>query len=414
MKRYIILFTVFALAFCGGGEKDRSDLSHQHEPPALSSEQESHIAEIETQRELHLPAEKQKIWGIMTAPVIAERIAPALTLSGIVALNQTRTAHISSFVRGKVVSLSADLGDRVRKGQILLTINSPEFAQAQADFLRARIQYLLSAKEYERAKMLFREKAIEEKEYLRREAEHERLTTEYGALGSALHSYGLDHGQIDTLIEKCKMVEQQEYKCEIANPELPIRSPLPGKIIFRDVIIGEHVGPDKILFTVSDLTSLWAILDAYEKDVPMLEKDSEIVIASPLYPEKEFPGRISTISDIIDEKLRTVRIRVELENISDFLKPNMYIQGRMEKRKGIQIFLTVPESAVQNLNGEKVVFVMEKEDVFVIRPVRLGNKIADKIVVIQGLNKGEKVVIGGAFQLKSELTKKAFGHDHMH
>jgi cobalt-zinc-cadmium efflux system membrane fusion protein len=411
MKKYIILFAVFATTFCGGGEKDASLHSQQHDQQEVAGIHSDHE---QTSQELHIPPEKQKAWGIVTAPVSFENIPSTVTLPGVIALNQNRTAHISSFVPGKVISLSADSGYNVRKGQVLVTINSPEFAQAQADFLRARTQYLLSVKEYERAKLLFKEKAIEEKEYLRREAEHEKLTTEYGALGSALHSYGLDHEQIDKLIEKCKAVEEQEYKCEIANPELPIRSPLPGKVIFRDVVIGEHVEPDKVLFTVSDLASPWAFLDAHEKDLPSITEGYTVKIASSLYPERAFPGKITNISSTIDEKLRTIKVRVEIKNSSGFLKPNMYIQGRIEKGSGEQRFMAVPENAVQNLNGSKIVFVMEKDDIFFVRPVQLGRRAGDKRIISQGLNKGDRVVIEGAFQLKAELTKGTFGEAHAH
>jgi cobalt-zinc-cadmium efflux system membrane fusion protein len=330
------------------------------------------------------------------------------------AVNKNRTAHISSFVQGKIVSHPADLGDNVHKGQVLATINSPQFAKAQADFLQARARFLLSQKEYERAKRLLLEKAIEEKEYLRREAEHEKLITEYGALGSALHSYGITHEQIDELIQKCESIQDKEYKCEIADPHLPILSPISGTVIFRDVVVGEHVQPDEILYTVSDLNKLWALLDAYEKDLPLISKESTIIITSSIYPDERFTGKITYISDLIDERLRTIKIRVEVNNQKGLLKPNMYIQGVMENREAHQDILAVPDAAVQNLDGEKVVFVAQPGNVFAIRHVELGRKIGEKRIITRGLEKGEKIVIQGAFQLKAELSKETFGHAHVH
>jgi len=295
-----------------------------------------------------------------------------------------------------------------------LSINSPEFAQAQASFLQARAKFILSRKEYERAKMLLREKAIEQREYQRRESEYEKAMTETGVLGSNLHSFGLDHDQIDKLIEKCESLDPDGYLCEVANPNLTILSPIRGKVIFRDVIVGEHIEPRKILFTVSDLSTLWALLDAYEKDLVFINKKSKVTINASLYPEREFEGKIVYISDLIDEKLRTAKVRVEVENKDSLLKPNMYIQGIIENKSETQHFLAVPEEALQNLNGEKIIFILEEEGAFAVREVELGNKIEGQIIIAKGLERGEKVVIKGAFNLKAELTKESFGQAHVH
>lgn len=418
MKKYILFFAICVLAFCTGGEKSVLPDEHDHageESPSLAIEESKAAGETDHEhQELQISPEKQKDWGIRLGTVAWQDISAVLVLPGVLTVNQNRTAHISSYVRGKVVSPSVDLGDRIKKGQALVTINSPDFAQSQADFLRARANYLLSQKEYERAKMLWAEKAIEEKEYLRREAEHEKLATEYGALGSALHSYGITHEQIEELIAKCEDIEDKEYACEIADPNLRILSPLSGTVIFRDVVTGEHVEPDKVLFTVSDLTTLWAILDVYEKDLPYVHKNGRVTIIASIYPDREFPGKITYISDVIDDKLRTVKIRVEVDNKQGFLKPNMYIQGMFENRTEQNKSLVVREEAIQNLDGEKAVFIWEEENVFAVRHVTLGNKVGESRIVSQGLSEGDRIVVQGAFYLKAELSKAKFGQAHVH
>ena len=427
MKKYIILLSLLVFVFCGSQEKKISSHSHEqeaHEHEAQTpevSEQEAHEHEQEVRLheggehpELHLSAKKQKEWGIVVDTATKQDIASKITLPGVLALNQNKTAHISSFVKGKVVSLSSDLGDRVNKKQVLVTINSPDFAQAQAAFLQARAKLNLSRQEVERAKMLLQEKAIEQKEYLRREAEHAELSTEYGAAESILHSYGIENEQIQDLIKKCDSLVEKGELCELANPNLCVRSPVEGIIIFRDVIVGEHVEPQKILFTVSELDTLWALLDAYEKDLPYISKKSEVAIKSPLYPEREFKGKIAYISDLIDEKLRTIKIRIEVKNDERLLKPNMYIQGIVENRQTEKKILAIPEEAIQNMNGERIVFVLEEKDIFAVCHVELGEKIGNKRIIAKGLEEGEKIVIKGAFNLKAELTKQSFGAAHVH
>jgi len=417
MKKYIILLSILILASCGGGEKEIASSSHEHGPE--THEHESLKPEESEQEEhehpdLHLSPEKQKEWGIVVGTATKQDVTSEITLPGVLALNLNKTANISSFVQGKVISLATDLGDRVRKEQVLVTINSPEFIQAQAAFLEARAKLSLSRKEYERAQLLFKEKAIEEREFLRREAEFEKLSTEVGGLGSILHSYGMDHDQTEKLVEKNASMKSDDELCELYNPNLPILSPISGTTIFRDVIIGEHVEPQKTLFTVSDLSILWALLDAYEKDLPFITKQSTVVIKSSLYPEKEFTGKITYISDMIDEKLRTAKIRVEVQNHERLLKPNMYIQGIVENKAAEKKVLAIPEEAIQNLEGEKIVFILEEADIFAVCHVELGERIGNKRLITKGLEGGEKIVIKGAFTLKAELIKASFGLSHVH
>jgi len=402
MRKYIIFSCFLIFIFCGKGEK------------STLTEEREHEGEEHAHQEVKVTPEKQKQWGIVVGQASKIRVSSRKILPGLLSLNQNKTAYISSISEGKVVSLSVDLGDTVRKGKTLMTINSPEFAQAQASFLQARARFKLSYKEFERAKMLLKEKAIEQKEYLKRESEFQKASTEFGVRGSNLHSFGLDHDQIDKLVEKCEALDPEGYLCEVADPNLQILSPLDGKIIFRDVIVGDHIEPKETLFTVSDLRTLWALLDAYEKDLPFITKESRITIKSSLYPENEFTGRITYISDTIDEKLRTAKVRVEVNNRDFLLKPNMFIQGIIENTAEAEELITVPEEAVQNLNGEKIVFIEEEENVFAVRKVELGEKVESRRIIALGLEIGEKIVIKGAFKLKTELTKQSFGAAHVH
>lgn len=427
MKKYIILLTVLLMVFCGGQKNDtpttQNEDTHEHgqegqvheedETPAKPEHQAEEHEEDEHQ-DVHVSLEKQKEWGIKVGSAVLDDIISRISLPGVLVLNQNKTAHISSFVAGKVTALSVDLGTKVRQGQSVCTINSPEFAQAQADFLETRARLNLSQKDFERAQKLFEEKALEEKEFLRREAEYEKLITEYGARGSTLHSYGLTHEHIEALISKCEAIKDEEYMCEIADPNLPLLSPLSGTVVFRDVILGEHVNPEKTVFTVSNLNTLWALLDAYEKDLPFINKNSAVTIESPLYPGRTFEGKITYISDLMDEQLRTVKIRVEVNNAEGLLKPNMYIQGIVENISETKNTLVIPDEAVQNLEGEKVVFVLEEEDIFTVRHISLGLKIGSLRVITGGLTSTDKLAVKGAFYLKTELTKATFGQAHVH
>ncbi|MBS3818242.1 efflux RND transporter periplasmic adaptor subunit [bacterium] len=403
IKKGILWFSLILLVFCGESQKNIPS-----EAPAPEHEKETHSHEIS------LTPTQLKEWGIQTEKVTPQPFTSRIHLSGSLTLNKNNTAHISSYVTGKVISLSADLGEKVKKGQVLTQINSPQFAKAQAEFLQARARLVFSRNQYQRARMLLKEKAIEKKEYLRREAQYQKLSTEYGALQSILHSYGVKQNQIQDLIQKCENLDKEEDLCQLASPRLPLHSPLSGTVVYRDVVLGEQVDPQKTLFTVSDLNTLWALLDAYEKDLPYLQKKSQVFIKSSVYPGKKFPGVITYISETLDEKLRTFKVRVEVQNQECLLKPHMYVQGVVENQNPDKKILAVPEKAIHSLNGEKIVFVREKDHLFTVRHIQPGKKMMDRRVITHGLSQGETIVTKGAFTLKTEITKKATGHTHVH
>lgn len=443
MKKILFLsgFACLVLLFgCGGGNR-REPAEHDHAThggvPAAESEDHDHGAATEhdhggeTGREaagehadhdhaaahdhhhIKIPPEKQKAWGIETGLAAEMELHREIRLPGIISLNENRTAHVSSFTSGKAVSVRADLGRDVDRGEILAVINSPEFAEAQGAFLQAHTRANLLRREYERAKALLEQNAIEKKEYLRREAEYEAAAMEYGVRESNLRSYGMTHEQIEGML-KTGAGQGDGRQAGFPDPSLSVRSPLRGRVIFRDIILGENVEADKTLYTVSDLSDLWALVDAYEKDLPDIGEKSRVKILSPLYPDTVFPGKIDNIGSTVDPKLRTVKIRAVIDNGQRLLKPNMFIQAVIESSAGIGKILAVPEEAVQVLNGEKIVFLLEGEDVFAVEHVQIGDKFGDMRAITGGIHAGQKIVLKGAFNLKAELNKGAGGHGHVH
>ncbi len=167
--------------------------------------------------------------------------------------------------------------------------------------------------------------------------------------------------------------------------------------------------PDKLLFTVSDLSTVWALLDAREKDLPGLTAGGRVAITSEVYGGRSFEGRLARIGDVVDEKLRTIKLRVELPNPGLLLKPNMFVQGALELRGGTHEVLGVPEDAVQTIEGEPAVFVRRPG-----RRVRRSSRWRSASgsgrsgAITGGLDGREVIVIAGAFNLKAELLKSSF------
>ncbi len=317
MTRHLVcLTTLLLLIGCG-----------QRPTPPASEAAPTSPAAPGTPREIRVPPEMQKKWGLVTAPVERLTITGTVTLPGVIALNQQRTALVTSLIEGRVTSIGADLGDQVRAGQVLVVLHSPALAQAQTAFLQANARRAVARRELERARELLKDEAIQQKEVLRRQAEFDAATTEFGLAESSLHSLGWDHPQLDVLLRKASSAGPD--MSDVVDPTLAIRASIDGRVITRDVVAGEHVHPDKLLFTVSDLSTAWALLDAREKDLPGLTVGGRVAITSEVYGGRSFEGRLTRIGDVVDEKLRTIKLRVELPNPGLALKPNMFVQGSL-------------------------------------------------------------------------------------
>ncbi len=396
MNRHLLLLVLASLAAaCGAGPAAAPDKGG--EPPTAES--------AKAPRQLAVSPELQRKWGVVTGPVERLTVSGALRLPGMLALNQQRSAHISALLEGQVVSIAADLGDAVRKDQVLLVLNSAAFTQAQSAFLQAYSRRGVARRELERAKELLKDEAIQQKEYQRRQADYDAAATDYSLAESNLHALGWGHPQIDAMVERAS--KGGGDPSDLVDPFLRVRSPIDGRVIARDIIVGEHVHPDKLLFEVSDLSTLWAMLDAREQDLPILGNARGVSIESQVYPGRSFEGRVARIGDVVDEKLRTIKVRVEVPNGGLLLKPNMYIQGVVRSNGESHHALGVPEEAVQTIDGEPAVFVLTASKGFGVRPVQLGDVIGKSRTITRGLDGSETIVVAGAFNLKGEWLKSS-------
>jgi cobalt-zinc-cadmium efflux system membrane fusion protein len=355
---------------------------------------------------VRVPAEIQKRWGIDVAHATRTPVAGAITLPGVLSLDLRHTAQISSLLDGKVVLVGAQVGDDVRQHQVLVTVHAPALAQAKTAYLQAGARVELARREFERAEILLKQEAIDQKEHLRRRAEFENASIEFAVAESNLHSYGLEQAAVEQLLRQARRPTSGTAAMDdLAEPYLTLTAPIAGQVVERDVINGQHIEPQKMLLTVSDLSTLWALLDARETDLPHVARGREVRITTSIYPDRVWRGRVDHVGDIVDEKTRTVKVRVVVSNAGRFLKPNMYIQGELPDAVSARDVLTLPQEAIQTIGGESVVFVREGADRFVVRLVEVGDRVGARRALLRGLDGSEIVVIAGAFNLKAELLK---------
>lgn len=391
-----LLGLIASVACNGTGAESLKSEGPGSKPPAGTDERNT----------VRAPGEVQKKWGIEVATATRATASGRITIPGVLSLDPQRTAQISSLLGGKVVSIMAQVGDEVRRDQVLITIHAPALAQAKTLYLQAGSKLELARREFERAEVLLKQEAIDQREHLRRRTEFENASSEFAVAESNLHSYGLDQAAVDQLLTQARRPDRNAGAMDdLAEPYLKLTAPITGHVVERDVVTGQHVEPQQMLFTLSDLSTLCAFLDAREADLPHVAQGQEVRITTSIYPDRAWQGRVDHVGDVVDEKTRTVKVRVLVRNDGRLLKPNMYIQGELSDAVSTRDVLTVPQEAVQTIGGEPVVFVREGADRFVARPVELGDRVGVRRAVLRGLTGSEQLVVAGAFNLKAELLK---------
>ena len=197
--------------------------------------------------------------------------------------------------------------------------------------------------------------------------------------------------------------------------QFAITAPFDGVVVEKHATLGEVASPSDRLFTVADLSRVWIELDIYERDLSRVAVGQPVAVTTAAYPGRTFPGRIVYLGDVLDPERRTVRARVEIPNTGRALKPGMFAKATIQVGGGGAPLVVVPQDAVQEIDGRQVVFVPgERAGEFRPVPVEVGQPLdGGRVAVLSGLAPGSRLVVSGAFLLKSELAKGEIGeHGH--
>jgi cobalt-zinc-cadmium efflux system membrane fusion protein len=345
-----------------------------------------------------MTSELQKENGVLVAPAKKQRLGGVISATGKVEANADRIAHVSPRISGKIVAVKASLGDTVSVGQALATLDSVELGEALNRFHQSRTKLALAQNNMERIKNLVEKKIAARKDILQAETDFKTAQTELHTDEERLSLYGVSTSDL----------KGDDHK----KPLLPVRSPIGGIITEKHAIVGELSDPSKSLYTVADLTSVWVMVDINEKDLAKVHKGQTAIVTIGAFPEKKFRGRINHIADVVDQATRTVKARIEVGNPGRKLKPEMFATVELALPADSAPVLSIPEDALQDVDGKKVIFVMTKNgDEFEPRTVEPGRIAGGMVEIASGLKEGERYAIKGSFILKSELNKGELGGD---
>ena len=333
--------------------------------------------------------------GVVVVPVASESASDAIRLPGVVEPNAYRQVIVTPLVAGRVTRMAAELGDRVRRGQILAEIYSPELAEAQTKYVAARAMLEAHDRELQRTDRLAAIGAASRQEVERIHAEHAAQTAEVQSARSRLELLGVPAAALDRLAAGAEVVATTS-----------VAAPADGVITERQANVGLNVDPSTKLVTIVDLSSVWVVADVYEQDFARVRAGQTVAITTTAYPGRRLDGRISYIDPQMTPDTRTARVRVEVANPRQELRLGMYAEVLVTGTEAGPVTL-VPQSAVQHVGDRTVVYVASPDAPgrFIEREVRLGDRSGERVVVLSGLRPGEHVVAEGSFSLRAEADR---------
>src|ERR1039457_1785171 len=322
-----------------------------------------------------IPPEKQALAGVRTALVERKSLIRDIHTTAQIVADETRIAHVHVKVAGYIDQVFVDfVGQLVKKGQPLFTLYSPDLVSTQEEYLIAKRGNATLAN------APFQEISQGSQSLLQSARQRLKL-------------WDISDDQIKELDETGKV-----------SKDLMFYSPITGFVTDRKVFPQTSVTPDTELYTVSDLSTVWAVADIYEYEVPFVHLGQRVSLSLGYYPGKIYTGKISFIYPTVDPQARTVKVRVKLPNPGFALKPQMFADAQLRVDYGTKVI--VPEEAVLNSGMEQHVFVVHDGGMFEPRKITIGPVVDGNAVILTGLKAGETIVVSGNFLVDSESELK--------
>jgi cobalt-zinc-cadmium efflux system membrane fusion protein len=334
--------------------------------------------------------------GITTTAVESRPGGEGTPVLGELRVNENAYAEVSAPVPARALRVLALPGVRVRRGQVLAEMQSLELGKTRGDYRDAEARVNLARQALERKRSLAAERIAPQREVQEAEAELKRAEASVQGARGTLNALGAtsDSGGDDS--------------------RLVLRAPLSGTVIDRHLVQGEVAQPGETLFKVGDLSTLWLIAHASERDAVRVRPGSTARVAIPALPGSSLTGTVASVGSQVEVSSRTIPIRIELPNSGGILRPGMSASVWLPIGEGGTV-LAVPVAAIQRLQDKWVVFVPREQGVFGIRTVGRGRDMGGEVEILQGLQAGETVVVEGAFLLRAEAEKaRGEGEQHEH
>lgn len=389
-----------ALAACDGG--------NSQEPEVDSEAITAHAAEgghEESGDEVEIDQAEAAALGLKVQQASLSALEQRTELPAEIKFAADRIAYIAPRVDGVVRSVEATEGDLVEAGEVLAVLDSGRLATLVADYQTSLAAQQFAGSTLARERDLLEQGITSQAEFAEAEQESAMASARRQAAETALHAAGVDHDQIDAL----------RTGPDGAAGRYRITTPIDGRVIQRTLSLGQSVqgGAEggKHAFVIADDSVVWADVQVYAADLGRIEPGAGVVLRSE-NGQQIAAGEVSFVTPQLSEGSRTATARVILENEEGRLRPGQFVSASLETGSSEQALL-VPRGAVVAFEGGEVVFVPTDHG-FRARVVEIGRQVGDRVEITAGLEPGQPFVAEGAFTLKADLEKDAFGGGHDH
>mgnify|MGYP002382157756 CR=1 FL=1 len=351
-------------------------------------------AEHAEEGNLKLSPEEAARAGIKLEVLAPRASSDSVTVTATIRPNQDRIARVAPRIEGRIVQVTAKLGEMVTAGQTLATLDSVAIGEAQAALVNAQNSQRLAQADFKRAESLAAEEIIPQRDFLRARSELEKASAEVRAADNKLRLLGGSSKTGGT-----------------AASTFPLLAPLSGTVIQKKAVVGELAVPSDAMFTIANLSTLWIEANLSEDLLAKVRVGASATVAVNAYPAETFPGRVTYIASVLDKETRTVPARIEVDNKSARLKPEMFASATIETGGTKLDVLSVPDAAIVLMQGIPNVFIAEHGG-YEARPVELGSKLSGRTIIKSGVASGESVVTAGTYALKARMLKSQIGDAH--
>jgi len=323
---------------------------------------------------------------VQVLPVQSTTLTRSLRLTGAVAYNSFRTTPVITQVSGPVSRVVVVPGQKVTQGEPMLYVASPDYSQLRTNYLKAKDAYALAQKANARAQDLYQHHAIAEQNVEQAQSAEVQASGDLIAAQAALKVMGV--ADPDALVK--------------APPsfEVPVKAPIGGLVVEQDVSAGQLIQPGTTqCFTISDVSTVWVLVNIYQKDLPYVRVGDQVTIQTDTYPEV-FHGRIAYVAASLDPSTRTLQARIETNNPGEKLKKDMYVVATVNAGT-IQNAMALPDAAVlRDSENQPFVYAAASANQFGRRSVTLGESLNGQTQITSGLKVGDRVIGNGSLFLQ--------------
>ncbi|MEX8193799.1 efflux RND transporter periplasmic adaptor subunit [Comamonas guangdongensis] len=376
-----------------GHDKEHADDEHHEDGKAPASGKPASQAGHD-EGLIAMDAQRMQTAGIKLAEAGPATVRSMLQLPGEIRFNEDRTAHVVPRVAGVAESVAANLGQNVKKGQLLAVLSSAAISEQRSELLAAGKRLALARTTYTREKQLWEEKVSAEQDYLQaqqvlREAE---IAVSNAQQKLAANGAGVGAGSGGGL------------------NRFELRAPFDGVVVEKHLAVGEAVQETTQVFTISDLRSVWAEMRVAASDLPAVRVGEKATVRATAF-DSSATGEVAYVGALIGQETRTASARITLPNPEGVWRPGLFVNVEITASSQ-QAALAVASSAIQRMDKQQAVVFVPVPGGFRAQPVSVGRADAQTTEVLEGLKPGQPYVAEGSFVLKAELGKASAEHTH--